>query len=82
MTTGHKHRIVTVRSGRVGRLVRRALSTPLVHRTDLEQVDASPYPYGPCANEYHNNRGRDCYYLSLLSVLHRWTGLTLYYSED
>lgn len=68
MTTGHQHRRVKVR--RDG-LVHRTLTRPLWHCMDVPRVDRSPYPYGPC------DEHRACWYLSALSVLHRWTGLTL-----
>lgn len=68
MTQGHKHRMVKVKPGG---LIHVVLTRPLVHSRDLPRVDRSPYPHGPC--EDHPG----CYYLSALSVLHRWTGLTL-----
>lgn len=49
----------------------RLMRKPLVHSTNLTRVDRSPYPYGPCATH------SDCWTLSTLSILHRWTGLTL-----
>lgn len=71
MTEGHKHRLVRV-TPRVMRLMRK----PLIHCRDLDRVDASPYPYGPCNLSFGKNP--TCWTLSLLSILHRWTGLTLY----
>ena len=66
MTTGHKHRHLKVKKGG---LIFRVLRKPLWYTRDVDRVDASPYPYG-----LSESRG---YYLSLLGVLHRWTGLTL-----
>lgn len=65
MSEGHKHREVTVKRGRLVRF----LTKPRWHTHDIVRVDASPYPYGQsrCGG----------YYLSILGVLHRWTGLTL-----
>lgn len=62
-----------------GGLLTRALRYPLVHRRDLAAVDRSPYPYGPCALSPEPAR---CWTLSALSVLHRWTGLTLLYEKE
>lgn len=74
MTEGHKHRMVHVYDdSRLLRLLRK----PLIHNTSLRKVDASPYPYGPCYHHGYSVTGRnDCYYLSGLSLLHRWFGLT------
>lgn len=85
MTEGHTHHTVTVRKGG---LLYRALTRPLLHTrtTDhdetsrkLDRIDRSPYPYGPCPNPDHSTASVHCWYLSALSILHRWTGLTLYY---
>lgn len=73
MTDGHKHRHIKVR--RYG-LMHVWLTTPRSHETDIDYVDASPYPYGKCPE--HAN----CWYLSILSVLHKWTGLTLVTEES
>lgn len=72
MTEGHKHRTVQIYEGT---LAYRFLRWPMYHCSDREKVDESPYPYGPCDPK----AGRDsvCWYLSPLSFLHRWTGLTL-----
>lgn len=50
------------------------LRKPIHWACDLKKVDASPYPYGPLVL-----RGKPTgwYYMSTLSVLHRWTGLVL-----
>ena len=80
MTDGHKHRMITVsRNG----LIRRVLTRPLLHTLGHnEQVETSPYPYGPCPKrEGPCYSHHDCWYLSALSILHRWTGLTLYYEN-
>lgn len=83
MITGHKHWIVTVPSWDTWYV--HALRYPLLHFTATpgtpryEQIDASPYPYGPCPNRDGACLGhRECWTLSTLAILHRWTGLTLY----
>jgi hypothetical protein len=62
----------------------RALRVPLRHRfcrTDdatWVAVSRSPYPYGPCPEHTSAPHQRlHCFVLTPLSVLHRWTGLTL-----
>ena len=77
MTSGHKHRIVTVPSWDTWYV--RLLRKPLWHCRDIRRVDESPYPYGPCAKTKRANP--TCWTLSLLGILHRWTGLTLYVEE-
>lgn len=82
MTEGHVHRVVPVK--RDG-LIHRVLTKPLIYSGDLARIDASPYPWGPdYTSRYtgstwgpvdHTKWTR--YYLSTLSILHRWTGLTL-----
>jgi hypothetical protein len=79
MTEGHTHRTVTVTKGG---LLYRLLTRPLWTTTNLRRVDPSPYPYGvlperPSTRPMPPQPTR--YYLSALSILHRWTGLTLYY---
>lgn len=59
----------------------RLLRKPIKHTTNMARVEPSPYPYGPCEslrcpNMYKHPRP-DCWTLSLLSIAHRWTGLTL-----
>lgn len=77
MTDGHKHHVVPIRTRtRLGKAVLRLLRKPRWHTTNLRRVDASPYPYGPC--DLH----RGCWYISVMSVLHRWTGLTLEWHDD
>jgi hypothetical protein len=71
MTEGHKHRTVRVRKGG---LIHRLLCKPLYWTDDRAKVDASPYPYG--VYQYVST-DREVYWLSALSILHRWTGLTL-----
>lgn len=73
MTTGHKHRHLRVRSWDTPLV--RVLRRPLWHRSDTNRVDASPYPYGVCPQT--DQGAPTCYTLSLLGILHRWTGLTL-----
>lgn len=68
MTDGHKHRVVRVKKGS---LVYRLLRYPLIFTDDRARVEESPYPYGESAVT------SGVYYLSLLGILHRWTGLTL-----
>lgn len=78
MTDGHKHREVRINPNtHVGGAVRAFLCKPRYHTTDVPKVDASPYPYGMCRDHWSDNGVITCYYLSILSVLHRWTGLTL-----
>lgn len=77
MTEGHKHRIVTVPSWGVWYV--RALRWPFFHTRDQNRAERSPYPYGPCPKREGPCTGHvDCWTMSTLSVLHRWTGLTLY----
>lgn len=77
MTTGHKHRVVRIRKGSRLHVL---LTQPLVwSHEDLSRVDNSPYPWGP-SNEALFQRDPAApqpFYLSALSILHRWTGLTL-----
>lgn len=84
MTEGHKHWMLDAPSTDVWwvRLLRR----PLRHTTNTARVDPSPYPYGVCdsprcPHTYERPRPT-CYYLSLLGILHRWTGLTLRMPEE
>jgi hypothetical protein len=73
MTPGHSHRQVRVsRNG----LVHRLLTAPLYCTGNLRKVDRSPYPYGPCVE--HTGH----WYLSTLSVLHRWSGLALWLPDE
>lgn len=62
------------------RLLRKPVRHRFVQMGDeaWEAVDASPYPYGYCPVHVHapNSRLR-CFVLTPLSILHRWTGLTL-----
>lgn len=77
MTDGHKHRLVTVRGWDT--LSVRLLRWPLFHTRDVDRADASPYPYGPCPKREGPCHGhRECWTLSALGILHRWTGFTLY----
>lgn len=71
MTDGHKHRMVTIAGPYVWWV--RWLRKPIHHDRDIDRVDASPYPYCPCAEH------EDCWTMSTLSALHRWTGFTLFY---
>jgi hypothetical protein len=83
MTEGHRHRLVNVPSWDTWYV--RALRYPLFHCRDQNRVERSPYPYGPCRKRAVDKGGEgsaclghcDCWTLSVLSVLHRWTGLTL-----
>lgn len=81
VTDGHKHRMLRVNVH--SRLVR-WLRKPLRHSTNYPRVDRSPYPYRPCTDERCWTRYRhprpDCWVLTPLSILHRWTGLTLEYN--
>lgn len=76
MTVGHKHRVVRVRRG--GRWTG-FLIKPRYKTKDKKRVDSSPYPYG-CLFTPPNTPDQ-IYYLSILGVLHRWTGLTLEVEE-
>ena len=77
----HWHVLVESRDTRWVRLLR----APLLHVRNLDRVEASPYPYGPCPKRPENGGvcpgHRDCWTLSTLAILHRWTGLTLYFPE-
>ena len=76
MTAGHKHRVVRVKPDG---WVLRALTKPLYWVCDpdeLPRVDASRYPYGE-KKRFLGGKAYTCWYLSALSILHRWTGLTL-----
>lgn len=80
MTDGHKHRHVRVKKDG---LAVRVLCAPLFTTTNFERIDASPYPYGPTDEEAFRAGERDQpFYLSILSILHRWTGLTLEYDTS
>lgn len=80
MTTGHKHRMVTVPSPDVW--YARLLRMPLLHTRNLDRVEKSPYPYGPCPKRDGACFGHhDCWTLSTLAILHRWTGLTLHWEN-
>lgn len=69
MTDGHQHIVVQLSADvRWQKRLLRFLTKPRYWTNDRRKADLSPYPYGV---------DRDCYYLSILSVLHRWTGLTL-----
>lgn len=71
-TPRHKHRTVKVPDNKFGLAVIRVLRKPRYWTSDRTKVDASPYPYG-----VRMIFGMETYYLSALSVLHRWFGLTL-----
>jgi hypothetical protein len=78
MTDGHKHRLLHIGHDFNWWPVR-LLRKPVwkIHDPDLRpKVDASPYPYA-VIREFHGGKARECYTLSLLGILHRWTGLTL-----
>lgn len=86
MTTGHAHHLWTVKKGG---LVQRVLRTPLLHFNAPEgskamaRVERSPYPYGPCPKREGACFGHHhCWVLTPLGILHRWTGLTLYFPEE
>ena len=65
MTMGHKHIEVKVKNPRLIGFLRK----PRYRTTDKWRVYYSPYPY--------TRESKGVYHLSLLGVLHRWTGLTL-----
>lgn len=81
MTTGHKHRVLTLHvESRTHMALHRVLRKPRFWTTDIDRVDRSPYPYGRGGISADENTDR--FYLSLLSILHRWTGLTLIVLEE
>lgn len=74
----HRHRLVLVKNRSAWWV--RALRYGIWHSmwfggSDFDKIDASPYPYGPCPLH------EQCYYLSGVSILHRWTGFTLFFPE-
>jgi hypothetical protein len=76
----HKHQMLTVKSPSVWWV--RLLRKPIFHTYDVPRMDRSLYPFCPCAK--HGFGSADiatatCWTMSTLSVLHRWTGLTLFY---
>lgn len=88
----HRHWQVTVK--RDG-WVLRWLQKPLWHtrtvvpaiRNEWDQnrwdrIDASPYPYGPCTGRGHDTAHVECWYLSALSILHRWTGFSVWVQRE
>lgn len=84
MTDGHKHRTLRVRKDgiRYGVLTKPRRHITVVPGTPAYwALEKSPYPYGPCG-AHRWTPDRQCYYLSLLSILHRWTGLTLYFEDE
>lgn len=86
-TRWHRHWEVRIDpSTRVGGAVLAWLRKPRYHtrttvyaasRPKLDRIGRSPYPYGPCRESGHNTASVQCWYLSVLSVLHRWTGFTV-----
>jgi hypothetical protein len=68
MTTGHKHRIVKVKRGG---LTYRVLRKRLWHTLNGPYVTRSMFVFGPCPEHKH------CWALSLLGILHTFTGLTV-----
>lgn len=80
-TPRHKHRMVRIPENKFGLAVIRLLRKQIYRTTDLVKVEASPYPYGVVLNfkaeVAPGELAQEVYYMSLLSVLHRWTGLTL-----
>lgn len=82
MTDGHTHRMLHIGHDFDWWPVR-VLRKPLVHRAadtnpQWRRIEASPYPYGACyAHGYRSDGTTHCWTLSLLGILHRWTGLTL-----
>lgn len=71
MTDGHKHWTIKVKQdSRIVRFMRK----PRLLTDNVRRVDRSPYPYGILVPPRDRHTW---YYLSILSVLHRWTGLEL-----
>ncbi len=58
--------------------MQKILTLPVYWTDDMDKADKSPYPYGPGCDQ---PRGYG-WYLSTLSILHRWTGLTLETKDD
>lgn len=76
MTEGHKHRHIHVPFPFPFYV--RSLRWGILHTRNLERVEKSPYPYGPCSKREGPCAGhRECWTLSALGILHRWTGLTI-----
>lgn len=76
MTTGHKHWKVRVKRGG---WIHRLLTQPISYETDADFAEASPYPYGVLDL---GMKFGVIFYLSPMSYLHRWTGLTLVVSKE
>lgn len=77
MTTGHKHRHVTLREGG---MPLRALRRPLLVLSDkhTEYVDRSRLVFGVRVSRKDHH---DEFYLSALGILHALTGLTVVTSK-
>lgn len=71
MTAGHRHREVRV-PGPIRYLLRRAVFDCY----DIERIEASPYPYR-MDWKYIGGKRAEYGRLTILGILHRWTGLTL-----
>lgn len=70
-----KRRYVTVHSIRLVRLLRRPIKRSLT--TDFWKADESKYPYGMIQHP-----AGTVYYISPLSILHRWFGVVLVWNDD
>lgn len=74
MTTGHKHRVIHIKTFDVWWV--RLIRLPVFVSRNRTRVDASPYPYAPLDN-LHNPMRAHRWGLTTFGILHRWTGLTL-----
>lgn len=72
-TRWHRHWTWRPKSKRFASFLRQ----PRYITTDIAQVMRSRYPYGRLSETTPQ-----MYYLSLLSVLHRWTGVVLYWEDE
>lgn len=70
VTAGHKHRHVNL----TNRVLYRTLRKPRFKTRSLQRAERSRYPY---AGAWDTQANEPYYYLSLLGILHRWTGLTV-----
>jgi hypothetical protein len=77
MTDGHKHREIKVKRIRVVHGLRRPI--PFTHTFNVDRVDRSKYPYSTCPRWVLFSE--ECFYLTWLGFLHRWTGLALRWDD-
>lgn len=70
MTTGHKHRVLTL-----PRWVIWTLQRPIWRTRNLDWVDRSRFPFGSHPGKHFVDFDAEVWYLSILAVLHGWFGL-------